>query len=96
MNGQYPRFKNFYFYEELTEHILVTKAELEFVRSCRGKVNRQGAARAKLNTRGAMDSVVENWNSTNEFICYGRQGELATNSRQQQEATTLSLQLFHN
>jgi len=38
--------------------------------------------------------VVENWNSTNEFICYGRQGELATNSREQQEATTLSLQLF--
>jgi len=40
--------------------------------------------------------VVENWNSTNEFICYGRQGELATNSRQQQEATTLSLQLLQN
>ena len=35
-------------------------------------------------------------NSTNEFICYGRQGELATNSRQQQEATTLSLQLLQN
>ena len=43
-----------------------------------------------------MDSVVENWNSTNEFICYGRQGELATNSRQQQEASTLSLQLLQN
>ena len=40
--------------------------------------------------------VLENWNSTNEFICYGRQGELATNSRQQQEATTLSLQLLQN
>jgi len=35
-------------------------------------------------------------NSTNEFICYGRQGELATNSRQQQVATTLSLQLLQN
>ena len=23
MNGQYPRFKNFYFYEELTEHFLL-------------------------------------------------------------------------
>jgi hypothetical protein len=33
--------------------------------------------------------VVENWNSTNEFICYGRHGEMATNSREQQEATTL-------
>ena len=40
--------------------------------------------------------VVENWNSTNEFICYGRQGEFATNSREQQEATTLSLQLLQN
>jgi hypothetical protein len=40
--------------------------------------------------------VVENWNSTNEFICYGRQGEMATNSREQQEATTLSLQLLQN
>jgi TnpA family transposase len=26
-------------------------------------------------------SVFENWNATNEFNCYGRQGELATNSR---------------
>jgi hypothetical protein len=25
MNGQYPRFKNSYFYEELTEHFLLTK-----------------------------------------------------------------------
>ena len=40
--------------------------------------------------------VVENWNSTNEFICYGRQGEMATNSREQQETTTLSLQLLQN
>jgi hypothetical protein len=22
-------------------------------------------------------NVVENWNATNDFICYGRQGELA-------------------
>ena len=40
--------------------------------------------------------VVENWNSTNEFICYGRHGEMATNSREQQEATTRSLQLLQN
>jgi len=44
MNGQYPRFKNSYFYEELTEHFLLTTAELEFVRSCRGNANRQGMA----------------------------------------------------
>jgi TnpA family transposase len=41
-------------------------------------------------------NVVENWNATNDFICYGRQGELATNSREQQEAVTLSLQLLQN
>jgi TnpA family transposase len=35
-------------------------------------------------------NVVENWNATNDFICFGRQGELATNSREQQEIVTLS------
>ena len=44
MNGQYPRFKNSYFYEELTEHFLLTTTELEFVRSCSGNANRQGIA----------------------------------------------------
>ena len=40
--------------------------------------------------------MVENWNATNDFLCYGRQGELATNSREQQEIVTLSLQLLQN
>ena len=40
--------------------------------------------------------MVENWNATNDFICYGRQGELATNNREQQEIVTLSLQLLQN
>ena len=44
MYGQYPRFKNSYFYEELTENFLLTPAELEFVRNCRGDANRQGMA----------------------------------------------------
>ena len=44
MNGQYPRFENSYFHEELTEHFLLTTAELEFVRGCRGNANRQGIA----------------------------------------------------
>jgi TnpA family transposase len=52
-----------------------------------------GSAEQRLHAIGAL---LENWNSTNEFICYGRQGELATNSREQQEATTLSLQLLQN
>jgi hypothetical protein len=41
-------------------------------------------------------NVVENGNATNDFICYCRQGELATNSREQQEIVTLSLQLLQN
>ena len=44
MNGQYPRFKNSYFYEQLTENFLLTPAELEFVRNYRGDANRQGMA----------------------------------------------------
>jgi len=34
--------------------------------------------------------VVENGNATSEVICYGRRGELATNSREQREITLLS------
>jgi TnpA family transposase len=41
-------------------------------------------------------NVVERWNSTNDFLCYGRQGVFATNSREQQETSTLSLQLLQN
>ena len=36
---------------------------------------------------------MENWNATTDFI---RQGELATNSREQQKVVTLSLQLLQN
>jgi TnpA family transposase len=53
--------------------------------------------RARFNVRFHEGlNVVENWNATNDFICYGRQGELATNSREQQEVVTLSLQLLQN
>jgi TnpA family transposase len=41
-------------------------------------------------------NVVERWNGTNDFISYGKQGVFATNSREQQEITTLSLQLLQN
>jgi TnpA family transposase len=40
--------------------------------------------------------VVEHGNATNDFMCYGRQGALATTSREQQEIVTLSLQLVQN
>lgn len=41
-------------------------------------------------------NVVERWNSVNDFIRYGRQGVFATNSREQQEISTLALQLLQN
>src|SRR6266705_2009037 len=41
-------------------------------------------------------NVVERWNGANDFLCYGRQGIFATNSREQQELSTLSLQLLQN
>ena len=41
-------------------------------------------------------NVVERWNAANDFLCYGRQGILAMNSREQQEVTALSLQLLQN
>lgn len=39
-------------------------------------------------------NVVENWNSVNGFIMYGKGGEFATNSREDQEITMLSLHLL--
>jgi TnpA family transposase len=41
-------------------------------------------------------NVVERWNEANDFLCYGRQGVFATNQREQQEITTLALQLLQN
>lgn len=41
-------------------------------------------------------NVVERWNGANDFICYGRHGIFATNSREQQEMSTLALQLLQN
>jgi TnpA family transposase len=41
-------------------------------------------------------NVVERWNAVNDFLCYGRQEIFAMNSREQQEVTTLSLQLLQN
>jgi TnpA family transposase len=40
--------------------------------------------------------VVERWNAANDLLCHGRQGIFATNSREQQEISTLSLQLLQN
>ena len=38
--------------------------------------------------------MVENWNSANGFILYGRGGEIATNRADDQEMTMLSLHLL--
>jgi hypothetical protein len=48
---------------------------------------------AALSVIGVCVGGLIGWNATDDFICYGRQGELATNSREQQEVVTLSLQL---
>lgn len=41
-------------------------------------------------------NVVENWNSTNGFIYYGKGGEIATNRLEDQEVAVLSLHLLQN
>jgi TnpA family transposase len=41
-------------------------------------------------------NVMENWNSANGFIFYGRGGEIATNRRDDQELAMLSLHLLQN
>ncbi len=41
-------------------------------------------------------NVVERWNGVNDFISYGKHGIFATNSREQQEISTLALQLLQN
>jgi TnpA family transposase len=41
-------------------------------------------------------NVVERWNGVNDFICYGKHGIFTTNSREQQEISTLCLQLLQN
>jgi TnpA family transposase len=38
-------------------------------------------------------NVIENWNSANSFIFYGRSGEIATNRREDQEVAMLALHL---
>jgi hypothetical protein len=39
-------------------------------------------------------NVVENWNSANSFIFYGKGGEIATNRLEDQELAVLSLHLL--
>lgn len=41
-------------------------------------------------------NVVENWNSANSFIFYGKSGEIATNQRTEQEIAALALHLLQN
>jgi TnpA family transposase len=39
-------------------------------------------------------NVVENWNSANSFIYFGRSGEVATNNRDAQEISILAMHLL--
>ena len=41
-------------------------------------------------------NVVENWNSANGFIFYGRQGEVSTNDVDAQEMAILSMHLLQS
>ena len=41
-------------------------------------------------------NVIENWNSANSFIFYGRGGEIATNRHDDQELAMLALHLLQN
>jgi TnpA family transposase len=41
-------------------------------------------------------NVIENWNSANGFIFYGRSGEFLTNIRGEQEPGALGLHLVQN
>ncbi|WNF36606.1 Tn3 family transposase [Bacillaceae bacterium IKA-2] len=41
-------------------------------------------------------NVVENWNSANSFIFYGKGGEISTNRMEDQEMSVLSLHLLQN
>ena len=41
-------------------------------------------------------NVIESWNGANDFILYGRGGEIATNRLEDQEATMLALHLLQN
>jgi TnpA family transposase len=38
--------------------------------------------------------VIENWNSANDFIWYGKGGEIAVNNKDDQEIAILSLHLL--
>jgi TnpA family transposase len=38
--------------------------------------------------------VIENWNSTNDFILYGKGSEISSNRLQNQELTVLSMHLL--
>lgn len=40
-------------------------------------------------------NVIENWNSANGFIFYGKGGEIATNRIEDQELAVLSLHLLY-
>jgi TnpA family transposase len=41
-------------------------------------------------------NVIENWNSANGFIFYGKGGEISTNKIEDQELSVLSLHLLQN
>jgi TnpA family transposase len=41
-------------------------------------------------------NIIENWNSSNAFICYGRKSEIQTNDPEMQELSILCIHLLQN
>ncbi len=52
--------------------------------------------RLLLITRILNRPLIENWNGANEFIFYGKGGEIATNRLEDQELAVLSLHLLQS
>ena len=54
MSGAYPQLQPSYSHEELVEHFLLTRADLQLVLACRGEANRCGMALLLKALRGCL------------------------------------------
>jgi Domain of unknown function (DUF4158)/Tn3 transposase DDE domain len=92
MPDDYPRFKATYTHEELVEHFLLSPAEHALIATCRGDVNRHGVA-VLLKAVQYLGYFPNDFREVPPEVCTFI---FATNSREQQEISTLCLQLLQN